>query len=735
MQTTEKLLKTRSRDSEKGSTIVALVLVAFVVLLVATASMKSSFLRLKSLHSVATRYSESVKAESGANTLEAVVKKRLGAAFTQDASAAQNCPKNGQNLSYFDASGVSGSQPLMVGGACREPGGNTSLLGNLNSYLESKKSGLEQEARGTLNTTDIQIKIAALEEAARMYGGTGEPSYMLAYTIDAVGGTYGRARRQGKTVFAVNQSNCGVYATIEAVNNSIILGSSATLRVTFSYATRIRIFNSANVVVYDQNTTETNGVQTLDYNFSPSATNSYRVEADGAGNGCRSVSSVVQITVTNPAELCPTVNSFSSSATNVYIGDSVTISWNITNGTGYTLEGVAIAPNGSQNFVINGARTFTLRATNASNSCPVERQVTINASPRPPCAPTPSIDAFSANPASVQVGSGTRLIWNISSLQGANVVITNTTTGANYAVNSSSGYLDIPAGAINSPGNYNFRIRAVNTCTDGTQISAERDVAVQVTACPAPSIADFTVNPGLVTIGGNQTVTFNWNASSACAANVSIDNGVGGSFPLSGAISIGQPQATTTYTLTVSNSSGAVQRQVTVSAQSPPPVSCTWIPNPVSVQVYSDWQAGWRSINDNTQAENFRWRGTLSASFWKESDGVVGYYVEIIYYDYETRPPLYPEPTYGVSKTNLQSVGFNYSMNGNSYSGGSTTLGLGNPWDNSAGVSGVYNVAQVAPAAPVTIDLNGDVHFRMDDGTPISPVTAAVSSPLSGTCQ
>ncbi len=93
-------------------------------------------------------------------------------------------------------------------------------------------------------------------------------------------------------------------------------------------------------------------------------------------------------------------------------------------------------------------------------------------------------------------------------------------------------------------------------------------ITVFVTSCPIPVISSFTVNPNSVLIGGNQTITFNWNVGGS-VDTLSIDNGIG---TVSGnSIAITQPQVTTTYTLTTVGCGQTRMASVTVTASNVPP--------------------------------------------------------------------------------------------------------------------------------------------------------------------
>ncbi|MEO8080386.1 MAG: right-handed parallel beta-helix repeat-containing protein, partial [Caldimonas sp.] len=89
---------------------------------------------------------------------------------------------------------------------------------------------------------------------------------------------------------------------------------------------------------------------------------------------------------------------------------------------------------------------------------------------------------------------------------------------------------------------------------------------VSVAYVPLPSIASFTATPSTTAAGGG-TVTFAWSASDA--TTLAIDHGVGDVTGLATkSIAV---TASTTYTLTASNASGATMRQVTVTVPATPP--------------------------------------------------------------------------------------------------------------------------------------------------------------------
>src|SRR4030042_6001019 len=88
------------------------------------------------------------------------------------------------------------------------------------------------------------------------------------------------------------------------------------------------------------------------------------------------------------------------------------------------------------------------------------------------------------------------------------------------------------------------------------------------TTTESPVISSFEADPPTITAGGSATLK--WNVSGA--TKVSIDQGIG-SVALSGSRAV-MPSATTVYTLTATNASGATvpaTAQVIVTGAEPPP--------------------------------------------------------------------------------------------------------------------------------------------------------------------
>ena len=118
-------------------------------------------------------------------------------------------------------------------------------------------------------------------------------------------------------------------------------------------------------------------------------------------------------------------------------------------------------------------------------------------------------------------------------------------------------------GSINASGVYTapavagtFHVRA--TAQADATASKTASVQVQSSGTAPPTIGSFTANPTTIQVGGSSVLS--WSTSGATSVN--IDNGVGtvASF---GTRSV-SPAASTTYTLTATNSGGTVTASLTV---------------------------------------------------------------------------------------------------------------------------------------------------------------------------
>lgn len=147
--------------------------------------------------------------------------------------------------------------------------------------------------------------------------------------------------------------------------------------------------------------------------------------------------------------------------------------------------------------------------------------------------------------------TGQMAIPNLSSL--TNGIQIGGIVNINYAATVQT--ITVGTASMTFPGvrfGWSAPLRTLNTVTIRTG-----NLTVRVNT-PAPTINNFTANPGTIIEGGSSTL--NWSVTGA--TSLSINQGVGN---VTGTSVTVRPTRTTTYTLTATNSTGSSTRQVTVT--------------------------------------------------------------------------------------------------------------------------------------------------------------------------
>lgn len=228
----------------------------------------------------------------------------------------------------------------------------------------------------------------------------------------------------------------------------------------------------------------------------------------------------------------PVIESFIANPASYYPGGSSSLSWSVTNADTITINNgvdTANALNGSAAVSPASTTIYTLTATKGLQTRTATATVTV--------AP-PTVTSFSASPSSIFPGDSATLSWNVAGA--ASLSIDNgvgTVTGSSVAVSPTT--------------TTTYTLTATNAAGDTT--------ATTTVTVTAPSIASFGAAPAVISAGGSSTLSWSVNG----AASVTIDHGVG-SVPSNGSTAV-TPGATTTYTLTATNSVGDVTAQTTVT--------------------------------------------------------------------------------------------------------------------------------------------------------------------------
>jgi hypothetical protein len=169
-------------------------------------------------------------------------------------------------------------------------------------------------------------------------------------------------------------------------------------------------------------------------------------------------------------------------------------------------------------------------------------------------APTAAtITRFTAAPETITAGESSTLSWDVAG-----------TSPIALAIDQGVGDVSGQTSVIVSPtATTTYTLTATNSVG-----SDSKQVTVTVVPHPvAPTIARFSAEPS--TIAAGESATLSWDVAGTSPIALAIDQGVG---DVSGQTSvIVSPTATTTYTLTATNSVGSDSKQVTVTVLQPQP--------------------------------------------------------------------------------------------------------------------------------------------------------------------
>ncbi|MEO8379554.1 MAG: hypothetical protein ABI779_07800 [Acidobacteriota bacterium] len=218
------------------------------------------------------------------------------------------------------------------------------------------------------------------------------PQTTTTYTL-TVSGPTGSTTRQA-TITVVPPPT----ATFTATPTSISDGEVASLSWTTTNATTVSIDNGVGSV-------SASGTASV----SPSATTTYMLTANGIGG---STTKQVSVTVTPPK---PQI-SFTASPRTIAEGESSTVSWNVLNATGVSIDhGIGTRPaSGSVSVSPTATTTYRLTATGPGGSSTAQVTITVLQAP---------VIIFTATPSTITRGSATTLTWIVT--EATSVVIDN----------------------------------------------------------------------------------------------------------------------------------------------------------------------------------------------------------------------------------------------------------------------------------------------------------------------
>jgi hypothetical protein len=286
----------------------------------------------------------------------------------------------------------------------------------------------------------------------------------------------------------------------------------------------------------------------------------------------------------------PTISSFSASPSQIVVGSSTTLSWNVANASSITITPGSFstaAAAGSTKMSPTSTTVYTLSATNAGGTTTATTSVYVDTTP--PSVPA-SLTASATGTSTISLtwapstdGSGLGVAgYNIYRCTGASCTpstLIGTSTTASYG---DSGLAASTA--------YTYAVAAYDTFGLASGKSSPAHATTQNASLP--TISSFAANPASIFSG--QSSTLSWSVVNS--TSLSISSGVGSVTNTTSTVV--KPTATTAYTLSATNSNGTTTAKatVTVSPDSTPPSTPTGLT--ATASSFSTMSITWASSTD-----------------------------------------------------------------------------------------------------------------------------------------
>jgi hypothetical protein len=233
------------------------------------------------------------------------------------------------------------------------------------------------------------------------------------------------------------------------------------------------------------------------------------------------------------------ISSFYATPSSIAAGASTQLSWVVVGADSVNISPALgnVSAAGTSTVTPTETTTYTLTAT--SNGVSIHSTVTVTVG----STSGPQILRFEANPMSVQAGQQVTLSWATSGATSASI------SGGVGTVAANGSTTVTPAQTTT------YTLTA--TSSDGKTVTSP--LTVTVGAAAVPQVLAFTASPVSIDAGASAKVC--WQVTGA--SSISIVPNIGTGLSANDCASV-NPTATTTYTLTATNSSGQMQSTVTV---------------------------------------------------------------------------------------------------------------------------------------------------------------------------
>jgi hypothetical protein len=250
----------------------------------------------------------------------------------------------------------------------------------------------------------------------------------------------------------------------------------------------------------------------------------------------------------------PVVSTFTADPSSIVAGQTTTLSWNVKGATTISIDqGIGTVPaSGTHSVSPTKSTTYTMTATANNQSATATVDINITA------MGSASVVSFTVTPNIINAGQPATLQWNTS---GATSISIDNGIGEVASSGTQTVYPSVTT---------TYKLTVSNSAG-----SNSTSATITVNSTNKPVISSFTASPNTIASGGSSTLQWNVNG----ATSVSIDNGVE-NVPPAGTQLV-SPTATTTYTLTATNSFGSTTASVTIALEAlKPPVITSFTGNP-----------------------------------------------------------------------------------------------------------------------------------------------------------
>ncbi len=373
--------------------------------------------------------------------------------------------------------------------------------------------------------------------------------------------------------------------TFAASPESVEEGSSSTLTWEMTGATAAVIQAGGQTI----HTVPEGELGSGSFEVTPDVSTTYTLTASSDGGDDTSTAAV---TVEGTA---PVIDTFTVTPTQVIIGQTATLAWQITGA-----DSIAIVDGAAQSLDVSGAdvadgslevpintqlSTFTLRAINAFGDTVQTVSVT--------GAEVLSVTSFTATPDTAAENAEVTLSW----------MVEGRPDSVELSETDSAGTRQVDLSGITNLTNGTIVVRPSEDTTYDLDVSADNPAqldAAQVSVSilpPLPTIVDFTASATEIAVNGSTTLS--WDITGA--DSLALTDDAGNTYDLTGkdvgldSIDIASIPASRVFTLTATNAAGDTTSNVSVSTGNI--VSATISANPTTIIENEEVTLTWTSIN------------------------------------------------------------------------------------------------------------------------------------------